>query len=154
MPTTSPTGRNSPDSRRCHGARDCGFTLLEVLVTLVILSVGIVVVLQAFQTSIVALEAARDSLRMELLLKEYLAETEGAVRQSGSAETGVLEKGFAAGMFRGFRLQCQVREEQSYPIGAERAGTLCRATAVVRGPRQGAERTAELYFNCESHLSP
>lgn len=50
-----------------------GFTLIEILITLVILSTGIVLVLEAFQTSLTALGASRDSLWSNVLIKEKLA---------------------------------------------------------------------------------
>lgn len=49
--------------------RHSGFTLIEVLITVVILSTGIVLVLQAFQTSATALGAARDAMRATHLLR-------------------------------------------------------------------------------------
>lgn len=51
-----------------------GFTLIEVLITLVILSTGIVLVLEAFQTSITALGISRDSMWSNILIKEKFAE--------------------------------------------------------------------------------
>lgn len=64
------------------------FTLIEVLVTLVILSTGIVVVLQAFETSAVALSEARDALRATGLINQVIAKLDAdglaAVDPSGS----------------------------------------------------------------------
>ncbi len=55
-----------------QAAFQAGFTLIEVLITLVILSTGIVVVLQAFQTSATALGAARDTERATYLIQSTL----------------------------------------------------------------------------------
>ena len=60
--------------------REKGFTLIEVLIALVILSTGIVLVLEAFQTSMVALSESRDTIWASLLLKQKLAEVEAAAR--------------------------------------------------------------------------
>lgn len=54
--------------------RNNGFTLIELLITLVILSVGIVGVLRAFESSLFALGYARDQLWADLLIKEKTAE--------------------------------------------------------------------------------
>ena len=52
------------------------FTLIELLVTIVILSTGIVVILQAFQTSMVALAQSRDSMRSAALQHALLVQAE------------------------------------------------------------------------------
>jgi len=72
-----------------------GFTLIEVLVALVILSTGIVVVLRAFQTSLFALSEARDALRASMLMRDTLAETELAVIQEGASALRRLDGGFS-----------------------------------------------------------
>jgi prepilin-type N-terminal cleavage/methylation domain-containing protein len=50
-----------------------GFTLVELLVTLIILSTGIVLVLQAFETSAIALSESRDAMRADWLIRQKLA---------------------------------------------------------------------------------
>ena len=71
--------------------RSCsaGFTLIEVLVTLVILSTGIVVVLQAFDVAVAALGEARDTLWANAIVREKLAE---AVLQVNAGEMAVNEE--------------------------------------------------------------
>jgi prepilin-type N-terminal cleavage/methylation domain-containing protein len=66
------------DSARLATAR--GFTLIEVLIALVILSTGIVLVLQAFQTSMVALSESRDAVGASLLREQRLAVGAAAAR--------------------------------------------------------------------------
>jgi len=51
-----------------------GFTLVELLVSVVILSVGIVSVLHAFQSALFALGASRDHLWGGLLIEEKIAD--------------------------------------------------------------------------------
>ncbi|MCE9613171.1 MAG: prepilin-type N-terminal cleavage/methylation domain-containing protein [Lentisphaerae bacterium] len=70
-----PPATCSPD-RACPSRGRGGFTLIEVLITLVILSTGIVVVLQAFQTSATALGASRDALYANHLLNVTMDELE------------------------------------------------------------------------------
>lgn len=55
---------------------DAGFTLIEVLLAVVILAVGITVILRAFETGIVALDAARDRLAGVLLIRHTSAAAE------------------------------------------------------------------------------
>jgi prepilin-type N-terminal cleavage/methylation domain-containing protein len=65
--------------RRAAGGRMAasrGFTLVELLVSLVILSTGIVLVLEAFQTSLTSLSRTREALRTDMLLREKLGEVE------------------------------------------------------------------------------
>ena len=49
-----------------------GFTLIEVLVAVTILSIGIILVLGAFDTALSALDSARVSMRAHELLKQKL----------------------------------------------------------------------------------
>ncbi len=63
---TSATGRVHDNSR--------GFSLIEVLVAIVVLSTGIVAVLYSFDTAVSALAASRDVMRSNLLLQQKLDE--------------------------------------------------------------------------------
>ena len=73
-----------PSTRRCRR----GFTLIEVLVTVVILSIGIVLVLRAFETSLVALGQARDALRAGHLIRGKMAEAEADALEGGRPAYG------------------------------------------------------------------
>jgi type II secretion system protein I len=53
-----------------------GFTLVEALLTMVILSIGIIAILGAYRTSLNALEAIRDNAQALSLLKEKMADIE------------------------------------------------------------------------------
>lgn len=64
-----------------------GFTLIELLVTLVVLSTGIVLVLQAFETAAVALSESRDAMRADLLIRQKI-ETLSAEPGNQSAGSG------------------------------------------------------------------
>lgn len=60
-----------------------GFTLVELLVSVAILSGGIVLVLQALDSCLVALDASRDSLLSVYLLDEKLAEVRATALTAG-----------------------------------------------------------------------
>jgi len=61
-----------------------GFTLIEVLVTLVILSVGLVMVLRALDTSVVALDEARYAVVAERTIREKMSEVESLAGEGGT----------------------------------------------------------------------
>ncbi|OVE76582.1 hypothetical protein BVX97_00710 [bacterium E08(2017)] len=56
-----------------------GFTLVELLVSVVILSVGIVVILHAFERALFAVGSARDHIWSDLLASETISEMDLAV---------------------------------------------------------------------------
>jgi prepilin-type N-terminal cleavage/methylation domain-containing protein len=60
------------------------FTLIELLVTVVILSTGIVLILQAFQTSMVALAESRDGMRSAALGHALVVQGELDARSGGA----------------------------------------------------------------------
>jgi prepilin-type N-terminal cleavage/methylation domain-containing protein len=59
------------------------FTLIEILVTLVILSTGIVMVLSAFDSAVRALGESRDALWAVLILREDMSAAEGGALPGG-----------------------------------------------------------------------
>ena len=71
------------------------FTLIEVLITVVILSMGIVVVMQAFNTSMLALSRSRDVLCGAVLCREKLTDIETDIAAGNAPDS------FAEGMFKG-----------------------------------------------------
>ena len=76
------TGKSS------RGKRRTAFTLIEVLVTLVILSTGIVVVLHAFESSVTALGEARDVLNGTALAQRKRVAIESELAAGGPLPTG------------------------------------------------------------------
>jgi len=130
---TSPTGKNS-----LRGPR--GFTLIEVLVAIVILSTGIIVVLRAFETSVVALAEARDRMWATMLVGQKLAEAQayvhehpGALPPSGSGQFG--------GSYEAFRWQTTVGDA---PGSISSANTACENSTLgyisVAVWREGTKR--------------
>ena len=73
-----------------------GVTLVEVLLAVVILSIGIAGVLRAYVTSIGALEISRDTVNTIELLKEKMADVE-----QDMIELGGISAGSANGQFAG-----------------------------------------------------
>jgi len=70
--------RHSPAATA--SVRGAGFTLIEVLVALVVLSTGIVLILRAFETSLATLAQSRDAMWGNLLVREIIAETRLSLR--------------------------------------------------------------------------
>jgi prepilin-type N-terminal cleavage/methylation domain-containing protein len=70
-----------------HGRR-AAFTLIETLVAVTLLSVGVVLVLQALTHGLAALDASRDSLRAAWGCREKLAELHVRAQQPGGVTPG------------------------------------------------------------------
>ena len=128
----SPASRTASDSRtkcwRNPGSR--AFTLVEVLVALVVLSIGIVVALSAFQGLLVALAEARDTLRADLLIKEKFAETETSLREQPGA-TPVAARGRFPGTQQADFLWEMSVGEMSGPWSEHRESKVYRFTLSV-----------------------
>jgi prepilin-type N-terminal cleavage/methylation domain-containing protein len=69
-------------------ARAAGFTLVEILVTVVVLAVGIVAVLEALQNSVTALDASRENLTAHRIIAEKLSEFEEQALSRGGLRQG------------------------------------------------------------------
>ncbi|MBT3191883.1 MAG: prepilin-type N-terminal cleavage/methylation domain-containing protein [Verrucomicrobia bacterium] len=78
-----------PNDRKCVQA---GFSLVEVLIAVVILSTGIVAVLQGLHASLSALDGAADKTRCEMLLRSRIVEAQ-AVALAGDDPSGVGSRG-------------------------------------------------------------
>ena len=63
-----------------------GFTLIEVLISVVILATGIVVVLQAFNVSLVVLGESRNVMKANMLIMEKMAEIELSALRNGEID--------------------------------------------------------------------
>lgn len=73
-----------------------GVTLVEVLLAVVVLSVGMVGVLRAYATSVGALEISRETVNTIELLKEKMADIEQTMIEQGGVSAGS-----ASGQFEG-----------------------------------------------------
>ena len=82
--------------RKISGISVKGVTLVEVLLAVVVLSVGLVGVLRAYAASIGALEVSRETVITIELLKEEMADVEQKM-----IEQGGISAGSASGRFDG-----------------------------------------------------
>ena len=118
-----------------------GFTLIEVLITLVILSTSIVLVLRAFGTAAAALGEVRDSVWASLLIREKLAAAAIAAEESGAAgfttSSGRIP---AAGMEYGWTLRVQPVEHLPADASAGRPDSIVLNEAEVTLWRNGSTR--------------
>lgn len=61
-----------------------GFTLVEALLSVVIIAVGTIFILQAFGQEVTAAGIARDNVKATLFLKEKMSEVEGEILRTGN----------------------------------------------------------------------
>ena len=85
-----------------------GFTLIEVLVTIVILSVGIVAVLRALDASVCHLGVSRDTMLATMLMKEKIADLETQTFNKDEINTG-LSKGRFPQPYENFFWQLDIK---------------------------------------------
>jgi type II secretion system protein I len=125
--------------------RVSAFTLIEVLVSLVILSAGIVMVLRAFETSLVALAESRDSLRATMIIKERMAEYEIAALAGANAFQAAPMEGESCDWTapgRMFEWRAQVTAESAADNSAAAGGGSNSLNAVVVTVRRsGSDRS-------------
>jgi len=79
-----------------------GFTLLEVLVTVIVLSIGIVGVLSSYQALLSGLSSARDVIRADWMISDRLSFIESSLAQSSSVDASQYSGSFSGpGGFEG-----------------------------------------------------
>jgi type II secretion system protein I len=118
-----------------------GFTLIEVLITLVILSVSIVAVLRSFGAAATALGTVRDSLWSSLLAREKLTAAAIAAEENGGAGFATSSGRIpAAGMEYGWTLRVQPVERLPADAGAGRPDPVVLNEAEVTLWRSGSAR--------------
>jgi type II secretion system protein I len=110
------------------------FTLIEVLVTLVILSTGIVLVLRAFETSLSALGEARDCLVESVLIRQKMSDLSVAARDPQTSELRS-DRGVFSGRYDGYEWDLQVEKEDvavaGVPADGKSSNTLNRVSLAV-----------------------
>jgi prepilin-type N-terminal cleavage/methylation domain-containing protein len=117
--------RDCPSEAGISSGRQGAFTLIEVLVSMVILATGIVLVLRAFETSVVALAEARDALRATCLLESKLAGIRAEAAAGGGA--GSASSGFFDEPYR----------EYAWTLESKSAG-------IIKADRQGTNKLEEV----------
>jgi len=115
--------------------------LIEVLIAIVILSTGIVLVLRAFETSVVALGEARDSLWASLMIREKMDEVD-AYRLANEQDPPSSASGSFSGRYEGFRWE---RDVARVSAAGETGGELDRVTVTVRRKGSSREYSATTY---------
>jgi prepilin-type N-terminal cleavage/methylation domain-containing protein len=123
---------------------DSAFTLIELLVTVVILSTGIVVIMQAFQTSMVALADSRDTMRSAALRHALMVQAELDVRGAGSG-TG-LDDSMLHRRYPEYRWRVD-RRADSDPACTNSAWIKHELVVVVEHAMSGREAVAETWVN-------
>lgn len=125
-----------------------GFTLIELLVSVVILSVGIVAILHAFERSLFALGAARDHLWSSLLINEKTAEIDIDLRAGdGSQIAGSGGRGDFDEPYDAFSWESTIGE---YGIQEQEDGQTNKvfsAEVTVWRRGSGVEHSAQTLFN-------
>jgi len=104
-----------------------GFTLIEVMVSVVILAIGMVLVIESLQGAFNAVEVARDTTRLTLLARELLEET-GAALSAGDRGAARSGSGALDPPWQAYRWDRRITTEQppGPALDASRAGTLYR----------------------------
>jgi len=125
-----------PPHRRAGGKRLGGFTLIEVLIAVVVLSVGIVLILQAMHGALAAWDGGVERMRSAMLAQEQLEQWRLAARTSGAVASG--ERGRFESPFSDYRWQVE-SETVALPGAASGSGALHELLCTVW--REGRERT-------------
>ena len=123
----SATGKNK-DFMGIHGRRNtgrAGLTLIEIMISIAILSLGLISVMQGLAKCVSILRISQDNLASTLLIEDKMAEMEIAVKQDGlkaflNDTSGQEQLGNAE-----FNWQIRLSPDQEYEI-------LNKVTATVR----------------------
>jgi prepilin-type N-terminal cleavage/methylation domain-containing protein len=94
-----------------------GFTLIEVLVAVAVLSIGVVVIIQGYQTALAGLGAAREMIRASLLAAEQVADGELQALASGESAGRPLA---GDGVYAGWLGETQMRVTRGDGTAGER----------------------------------
>lgn len=133
------------------------FTLIEVLITVVILSTGIISVLRAFEISLFALGKSRDSLWATMLIREKMAETEMTFLEEGH-DAPLFSNGRFSGLYKDFRWTMETSQIREYPQASVSDGnqpdTLNEVVVTVWRESSDREHSATTYLRRVSRRSP
>ncbi len=122
-----------------QSAKKSGFTLIETLVAIVILSVGIVGVLHAFDASIVAFGIARDRLHSTSLIKDKITDLEIQVWEQGNIQE-ISSDGWFSSPYTEFRWEVSIGDEITFSeMSGEDIGHLYKTRVKVW--RDGSDRS-------------
>lgn len=76
------------------GSDPKGFTLIEAMFTVIILSIGLIGILRAYSVSLDALDIGQQSIEATFLLKEKMSEIEGRAIEEGGLSAGISQEQF------------------------------------------------------------
>lgn len=113
-----------------------GVTLVEVLLAVVVLSVGIVGVLRAYTVSLGALEAAQGTIDSVQLAKQKMADIEQIVLEEGGVSPGITNGNFE-GIYQDYAWQ--------WEAAATSTEALCQSGVTVSREGQPRQLTLVTY---------
>lgn len=116
------------------------FTLIEVMVSVAILATGLVMILRAYTTALVAMDTSDEVIRVSLLMDEKMGQVEAGLRQDGSSMS-VLDGPFTSGDLAGEIALKQVARLSSVST------TVVRADMVIRRSVSGHSYQASSCFS-------
>ena len=116
-----------------------GFTLIEAILSIVILAVGIISVQRVFIGSLSALSVIENWSQAERLLEEKIWSLEQEVREQGRKFQKRQDSGLLLGSDRTYQYDMDIRE-----IGSD--ANLMEAKAVVSWGKQGVGRSIKRTF--------
>ena len=122
------------------------FTLIELLVTVVILATGIVLVLRAFNTAVVALDQTRASLESVWLARNRLAELQIEAVEQGRLNPG-RESGRGEGRTSGMLWETQI-ERLDLPSGGNTTNVLYKVRVAAWREKESGQYSAATYVRC------
>ena len=124
------------------------FTLIEVLVSMVILATGIVLILRSFETSVIALAEARDALRATSLLEEKLAEIRS--QTAASRNLSFTSRGSFDEPYQNYSWSVNSRSSGIARVGRQGTNALEELTVTVRREGSSVEYGATTYLRTGS----
>jgi len=125
-----------------------------VLVTLVILSVGLVMVLRALDTSVVALDEARFAMVAERTIREKMGDMESLARDGGTLALASAAGRFATEDGLAGETVVESVEETGNEAGGERGGQLVRVSITLERQVFRTRYSASTFMWVESTHQP
>ena len=133
---------------RTGSKRISGFTLIEVLTAVTILSIGIIGVIRAYVTLINGIEASRFTVETSYLLKEKIADVEKeAIENFGGAPGS--KGGTFSGDYVSYRWQTETSDVKIEHAGAKEKPKVEVKEKTKKGPPETLRKVHVLVMNNE-----
>jgi prepilin-type N-terminal cleavage/methylation domain-containing protein len=123
-----------------------GFTLVEVLVAVVVLSVGIVAVMRGFETALLALRGSADTLQASSIIAEKMSQVRAGSLSRDESDEGSSFAGDTSGTARGFSWKMDLDEVSMSGAGEEDTNSVVKVTVTVSGRGSRRTYTGETYI--------